>query len=270
MSKVSSFLHSAHPIIVSGPCSLESESIAIDVAEELVSISKDLEFEYIFKGSFDKANRTSSDSYRGPGLKEGLRILSKVKSITDAAVTTDIHLPHQAQKVAAVVDLIQIPAFLCRQTDLLQAAGASGTPVNIKKGQFMSPASMAFAVEKVRSAGGGTVLLTERGTFFGYGDLVVDFRGIVEMKSTAPVLFDAGHSIQRPSSGNPYSSGDREYIKPLARASAALGVDGLFFETHPHPEKALSDGPNSWPLSEVRELIKDFIDVWTPTRNLPT
>lgn len=268
-SKIPFRLPADRPTIVSGPCSLESEEISIQIAKKLIDLSDELGFAYIFKGSFDKANRTSVNSYRGPGIEEGLQILKSVKSATGAVVTTDIHVPRHAREVADVVDLIQIPAFLCRQTDLLQAAGATGQPVNIKKGQFMSPASMSFAVDKVRSAGGESVLLTERGTFFGYGDLVVDFRGIVEMRSTAPVLFDAGHSIQCPSNGNSSSGGNREYLKPLARASAALGVEGLFFETHPRPQEALSDGENSCPLSDAREIIEDFLDAWNPTHRLP-
>jgi 2-dehydro-3-deoxyphosphooctonate aldolase (KDO 8-P synthase) len=257
--------YSDYPIIISGPCALESEKIALQVAELMRALSEELGFIYIFKGSFDKANRTSVDSYRGPGLKKGSQVLELVKSEVGVYTTTDIHLPEQVQEVATVVDLIQIPAFLCRQTDLLLEAGRSGKPVNIKKGQFMSPDAMRFAVEKVRSVRDSLVFLTERGTFFGYGDLVVDYRGMTEMLSFAPVLFDAGHSVQRPSSGRSTSGGNREYMRPLTRAAAATGIDGLFFETHPQPDEALSDGQNSWPLSRAREIVQDFMESWRPS-----
>lgn len=244
------------PLFIAGPCVLESEPLALKVAGFLSDLASRLRVQAVFKGSYDKANRSSGDSYRGPGLAEGLRILGRVRERSGLPVTTDIHEPGQVRAVSGVVDLLQVPAFLCRQTDLLLAAGESGLPVNIKKGQFMAPWDMANAVEKVLSTGNRSVLVTERGTSFGYNNLVVDFRGIPAMRETiCPVLFDATHSVQFPGGAGRVSSGQRAYAGPLARAAMAVGADGLFLEIHPDPARALSDGPNSLPLTDVEPLV---------------
>jgi len=248
------------PVFIAGPCVLETEELALSVAGFLADLASKLRIHVLFKGSFDKANRSSSASYRGPGEEKGLRILTRVKERHGLPVTTDVHDPAQAARVARVVDLLQIPAFLCRQTDLLLAAGATGVPVNIKKGQFMAPWDMRNAVEKVRSTGNEAVLVTERGTTFGYNNLVVDYRGLSAIRETAcPVIFDATHSVQLPGGAGTSSSGERRYVAPLARAAVAAGVDGIFLEIHPAPERALSDGPNSLPLSEVEPLIATLL-----------
>jgi len=250
------------PVFLAGPCVLESEELALSIAGFLADLAGRLRIQVLFKGSFDKANRSSSTSYRGPGEKEGLRILAKVKDRHGLPATTDVHDPGQAERAARVVDLLQIPAFLCRQTDLLLAAGATGVPVNIKKGQFMAPWDMRNAVDKVRSTGNAQVLVTERGTTFGYNNLVVDFRGLPEIRETVcPVIFDATHSVQLPGGAGTASSGERQYVAPLARAAVAAGVDGVFLEIHPDPERALSDGPNSLPLSEVEPLLRTLLAV---------
>ncbi len=245
--------------LIAGPCVLESEGLARDVAAFLAELSGRLSLPVVFKGSFDKANRSSAASYRGPGEKEGLRILSGVKARFGLPVTTDIHEPAQAGRVAEVADLLQVPAFLCRQTDLLVAAGKTGRPVNVKKGQFMSPWDMGNAVAKVASTGNGGVLVTERGTTFGYNNLVVDFRGLPVLRRFCPVVFDATHSVQRPGGAGTASSGDREFVAPLARAAVAAGVDALFLEIHPDPDRALSDGPNSLPLPAVELLLRTLL-----------
>jgi 2-dehydro-3-deoxyphosphooctonate aldolase (KDO 8-P synthase) len=245
--------------LIAGPCVLESESLASEIAGFLAELSRRLAIPVVFKGSFDKANRSSTASYRGPGEKEGLRILAKVKERFALPVTTDIHEPAQADRAAGAVDLLQIPAFLCRQTDLLAAAAGTGRPVNIKKGQFMAPADMKNAVDKVTAAGGDAVLLTERGTTFGYNNLVVDFRGLPLMRAFCPVVFDATHSVQRPGGAGTASSGDRDLVAPLARAAVAAGVDALFLEIHPNPSRALSDGPNSLPLHAVETLMRGLL-----------
>ncbi len=248
------------PFFIAGPCVLESESLALSVAAFLAELAARLRVNVLFKGSFDKANRSSSASYRGPGEEEGLRILAMVKERHRFPVTTDIHDPRQAAAAARVVDMLQIPAFLCRQTDLLLAAGETGLPVNIKKGQFMAPWDMANAVTKVRSAGNDSVLVTERGTTFGYNNLVVDYRGLAFIReSICPVVFDATHSVQLPGGAGTASSGERKYVAPLARAAMAAGVDGVFLETHPDPARALSDGPNSLPLTEVEPLLRSLL-----------
>jgi 2-dehydro-3-deoxyphosphooctonate aldolase (KDO 8-P synthase) len=245
------------PLFIAGPCVLESEALALTVAGLLERLSAKLSVNFVFKGSFDKANRTSAGSYRGPGEEEGLRILAKVKERHGLPVTTDIHEPSQAARAAGVVDLLQVPAFLCRQTDLLLAAGETGVPVNIKKGQFMAPWDMGNAVEKVRSTGNANVLVTERGTTFGYNNLVVDFRGLPAIReSICPVIFDATHSVQLPGGAGNASSGERRFVAPLARAAVAAGVDGVFLEVHPDPARALSDGPNSLPAEEVEGLLR--------------
>ena len=245
-----------HPLaLIAGPCVLESEALSLEVAAFLADLSRRLALPVIFKGSFDKANRSSAASYRGPGEEEGLRILATIKEHFGLPVTTDIHEPAQAGRSAEVADLLQIPAFLCRQTDLLAAAGETGRPVNIKKGQFMAPGDMKHAVDKVIATGNEAVLVTERGTTFGYNNLVVDFRGLPLMRAVCPVVFDATHSVQRPGGAGTTSAGDREFVAPLARAAVATGVDALFLEIHPDPDRALSDGPNSLPLTAVEPLL---------------
>jgi 2-dehydro-3-deoxyphosphooctonate aldolase (KDO 8-P synthase) len=251
---------SGYPLVlIAGPCVLESEALSFEVAAFLAGISRRLSLPVIFKGSFDKANRSAAGSYRGPGEEEGLRILAAVKQRFGLAVTTDVHEADQAQRVADVVDLIQIPAFLCRQTDLLTAAGKTGRPVNVKKGQFMAPGDMKHAVDKVTATGNTAVLLTERGTTFGYHNLVVDFRGLPLMRAFCPVVFDATHSVQRPGGGGTVSAGDREFVAPLARAAVAAGTDALFLEIHPDPDRARSDGPNSLPLNAVEPLLRTLL-----------
>jgi 2-dehydro-3-deoxyphosphooctonate aldolase (KDO 8-P synthase) len=246
-------------VLIAGPCVLESEALSHDIAAFLAGLSRRLSLPVVFKGSFDKANRSSAASFRGPGEEEGLRILADVRQRFELPVTTDVHEPAQAERAATVVDLLQIPAFLCRQTDLLAAAARTGRPVNIKKGQFMAPQDMKNAVEKVRSAGNEAVLLTERGATFGYNNLVVDFRGLPEMRTICPVVFDATHSVQRPGAAGVVSSGDRRFVEPLARAAVAVGVDALFLEIHPDPARALSDGANSLPLDAVEPLMRSLL-----------
>jgi 2-dehydro-3-deoxyphosphooctonate aldolase (KDO 8-P synthase) len=250
------------PVIIAGPCVLESAELSFAVAEFLSSLASRLSIPVIFKGSFDKANRSSVRSYRGPGEREGLRILAEVKSRCGLAVTTDIHEPRQAASAAEVVDILQIPAFLCRQTDLIIAAGETGIPVNIKKGQFMAPWDMANAVEKIVSTGNRAVLVTERGTSFGYNNLVVDFRGIPSIREKiCPAIFDATHSVQLPGGAGNVSSGERHFIYPLSRAAVAAGADGLFLEIHPDPARALSDGLNSLPLRDVEPLVRSVLAI---------
>jgi 2-dehydro-3-deoxyphosphooctonate aldolase (KDO 8-P synthase) len=246
------------PLLIAGPCVIESESLCMQVAEQMKEIAEQTGFHYIFKASFDKANRTSGASFRGEGMDKGLSILQKVKEKTGVALLTDIHLPQDATIVAQVVDVLQIPAFLCRQTDLLLAAAKTGKPVNIKKGQFMAPEDMAYAVEKVASAGNAMAILTERGSSFGYHNLVVDMRSLPLMRQFAPVLFDVTHSIQMPGAESGKSGGRREFAPYLARAAAAAGVDGFFIETHPDPSTALSDGPNMIPIREMQGLLRSL------------
>jgi 2-dehydro-3-deoxyphosphooctonate aldolase (KDO 8-P synthase) len=253
----------SHPLVVmSGPCVIESEQLCLRIAGELKEISSRLGVSYIFKASFDKANRTSVKSYRGPGLARGLEILRTVKNELSIPVLTDVHEVNQIDAVAEVVDVIQIPAFLCRQTDLLQAAGRSGKSVNIKKGQFMAPHDMRSAVEKVVDTGNQNVFLTERGTTFGYNNLIVDMRSLVIMRSlNVPVVFDATHSVQLPGGRGDSSDGQREFIPTLSRAAAAVGIDGLFLETHPDPENAKSDGPNSVRLEQIGEILNQIAGI---------
>jgi len=249
-------------LLIAGPCVLESEDLALSIGAFLADLGTRFPVNIVFKGSFDKANRSSSASYRGPGESEGLRILEKVRVRHGLPVTTDIHDPRQAAAVAPRVDLLQIPAFLCRQTDLLVAAGKTGIAVNIKKGQFMAPWDMQNAVEKVFSTGNENILVTERGTTFGYNNLVVDFRGLPAIRrSICPVVFDATHSVQLPGGGGSVSSGERKYVAPLARAAVAAGVDGLFLEIHPDPDRALSDGPNSLSLTDVEPLLRSLLAI---------
>ncbi len=244
------------PLLIAGPCVLEDLDIALTIGSFMKEATSRAGFSYIFKASFDKANRTSIDSYRGPGLEKGLEILLQVKKKLNCPVTTDIHEPSQAQIVAEVVDLLQIPAFLCRQTDLLVAAGKTKRPVNIKKGQFLAPWDMVHPVNKIRSTGNKNILLTERGASFGYNNLVVDMRSLPIMSSlNCPVIFDATHSVQLPGGGKGCSSGQREFIPNLSRAAVACGCDGLFMEVYPEPEKARCDGANSLALRDVPGLL---------------
>jgi 2-dehydro-3-deoxyphosphooctonate aldolase (KDO 8-P synthase) len=249
---------------IAGPCVIESEKLCLTVAERLAKASLRHSVDIIFKASYDKANRTSASSFRGPGKRKGLAILLKVKKLTGLAVCTDIHAPLDAAEAAEAADILQIPAFLCRQTDLLVAAGKTGKTVNIKKGQFMAPADMRFAVEKA----GKRSWITERGTFFGYNRLVVDFTGIRVMKAMGvPVIFDATHSVQSPGAGDGCSSGDRELALPLARAAICAGADGLFFEVHPDPDRALCDGPNSLFLAEFERNVPRFLELFAMLDN---
>ncbi len=247
-------------LLLAGPCALESEGLAREIATTMAEICGRLGIAYVFKASFDKANRTSLDSYRGPGLHAGLEILGRIRDEFKVPVVSDIHEPSQVAQAAEVLDIIQIPAFLCRQTDLLVAAAQSGKTVNIKKGQFVSPWDMKNAVSKLRQAGSKNILLTERGASFGYNNLVVDMRGLVIMRSfDCPVIFDATHSVQLPGGSGGSSGGQREFVAPLSRAAMAVGIDGLFLEVHPDPDKALCDGPNSLPLDQVETLLKQLL-----------
>lgn len=249
-------------VLFAGPCAAESEEICLEVGTKVKSICAELGIDYVFKASFDKANRTSAGSYRGPSMQSGLDILTKVKSTLRVPVVTDVHESYQCAEVASVADVLQIPAFLCRQTDLLLAAAATGKAVKIKKGQFMAPADMQYAVDKVKQAGNKNVFLTERGTSFGYNNLVVDMRAIAIMRQFAPVVFDVTHSVQQPGGLGGKSGGQREFAPFLARAAAATGVDGFFIETHPNPEKALSDGPNMIPLNEMEDFLTMLKKFW--------
>ncbi len=242
--------------LIAGPCVIENEEITLQVADFLKETKEILDIPVIFKTSYDKANRTSLDSYRGPGIDRGLEIIRKVKERTRLPVLSDVHEVGEVEKAAQVLDVIQIPAFLCRQTDLLVAAARTGLTINIKKGQFLSPWDLAQAIGKVTSMGNRRLLLTERGTSFGYNNLVVDIRSIAILKNFGfPVVFDATHSVQLPGGAGTSSGGQREFIGHLSRAAMAAGADGLFMEVHPHPEKALCDGPNSMPLDQVRPLL---------------
>lgn len=249
--------------LIAGPCVIESEEMVMDIAGRMKELTHRLEIPYTFKASFDKANRTSVHSFRGPGLEEGLRILRRVKQELNLPVCTDIHEPWQAAPVAEVADILQIPAFLCRQTDLLVAAARTGKWVNIKKAQFLAAWDMKNCMEKVRQAGNQRVMLCERGTSFGYNTLVVDMTGLRVMKDMGvPVIFDATHSVQKPGGNGTSTGGNREYVEYLAKAAVAVGVDGLFMETHPDPNHAMSDGPNMVPLDEMELLLKKLQRVW--------
>ncbi len=239
-----------------GPCVIESEKLTLNLAEKLKEITEELGIDFVFKASFDKANRSSLKSPRGPGITEGLRILRKIKEEFELPVLSDIHEPWQAKEVSSVLDVIQIPAFLCRQTDILIAAGETGLPINVKKSQFMAPEDMAFVADKVKSTGNGKIMLTERGTFFGYGNLVVDIRSIPVMKNLGyPVIIDATHSVQRPTGPEGISGGNPEFIPVIAGAGLVAGANGVFMEVHPEPEKALSDGANSLDLKNLKPLL---------------
>ena len=248
--------------LIAGPDTLESEQLCLDVAGELKEATGKLGMPYIFKGSFDKANRTSGKSYRGPGVDEGLRILAKVKKQIGVPVLTDVHEDTPLAEVAEVVDVIQTPAFLCRQTNFVRNAASQGKPLNIKKGQFLSPWEMKNVVEKAMSTGNRQILVCERGFSFGYNNLVVDMRGLAAMRETGcPVVFDATHSVQLPGGQGTASGGQREFIPVLARAAVGAGVSGVFMETHPKPDEALCDGPNSWPLSLMKELLETLVEL---------
>lgn len=242
--------------LIAGPCVIESEEMVLSIAAQMKEITEELGIPYTFKASFDKANRTSISSFRGPGMEEGLGILQKVKDKYGLPVCTDIHEPWQAEKASQVCDILQIPAFLCRQTDLLVAAAKTGKCINIKKAQFLAPWDMKNCVEKVRQSGNDNVMLCERGSTFGYNTLVVDMTGLRVMKDMdVPVIFDATHSVQKPGGNGTSTGGNRQYVEYLAKAAIAVGVDGLFMETHPDPDNARSDGPNMVPLGEMKELL---------------
>jgi 2-dehydro-3-deoxyphosphooctonate aldolase (KDO 8-P synthase) len=246
----------APPAVIAGPCVLESEALALECARAVKEAARAAGMGAVFKGSYDKANRSSGASYRGPGLKEGLRILAAVREETGLPVLSDVHTPEEAAGAARVLDALQIPAFLCRQTDLLQAAARTGKPVNVKKGQFLAPQDMRHAVAKLEEAGCIHILLTERGASFGYHNLVADMRSLVLMREPGwPVVFDATHSVQSPGGLGDRSGGDRRMVAPLARAAAAVGVDAFFLECHPRPDEALSDGPNMIPLEDLAPLL---------------
>lgn len=250
------------PFLIAGPCVIESEQLVMDTAGRIAEITKSLGMPYVFKASFDKANRTSIHSFRGPGLEQGLAVLKKVKEQLGLPVLTDVHTDEQATAAGTVVDVLQIPAFLCRQTDLLMAAAKTGKVVNVKKGQFLSPPEMANAVKKVEECGNQRIILTERGSSFGYNNLVVDMRSFPIMRRFGyPVVFDATHSVQLPGGGGTKSSGQREFVEPLACAAAGAGVDGFFMEVHPNPDEALSDGPNMVPLHHLKSLLERVLRI---------
>jgi 2-dehydro-3-deoxyphosphooctonate aldolase (KDO 8-P synthase) len=254
----------AHPFfLIAGPCVVESRQLQMDVAGELKAICADLEIPFIFKSSYDKANRSSHTSFRGPGMDEGLHVLSEVKRHVAVPVLTDVHAEDEIARAAAVVDVLQTPAFLCRQTDFVQAVARSGKPVNIKKGQFLAPEDMRQVVAKAKGASNAdNILVCERGASFGYHNLVSDMRALAIMRDTGcPVVFDATHSVQHPGAKGTSSGGEREFVPVLARAAVAAGISGLFMETHPDPDAALSDGPNSWPLRQMRPLLETLKEI---------
>ena len=249
-------------LLIAGPCVLESEDLGLEIASTMRAICDRLGISYIFKASFDKANRTSISSYRGPGLERGLASLARIRREVGVPVISDIHEPAQARAAAEVLDIIQIPAFLCRQTDLLTAASATGKPINLKKGQFVSPWEMKNGVDKIRTGGTSQVMLVERGASFGYNNLVVDMRSLPVMRSFGcPVIYDATHSVQLPGGAGDSSGGQRDFIAPLSRAAVGAGVDGIFMEVHPNPDQALCDGPNSITLDEVEPLLTQLVSI---------
>lgn len=248
--------------LIAGPCVIESEQLALDTAGQLQEITQDLGIPFIYKSSFDKANRSSAGSFRGLGVEKGLSILAKVKKQIGVPVLTDVHEDTPLTEVASVVDVLQTPAFLCRQTNYIQNVARCGKPVNIKKGQFLAPWDMRHVVEKARAVGNEQIMVCERGVSFGYNNLVTDMRSLAIMRETGcPVVFDATHSVQLPGGQGSKSGGQREFIPVLARAAVAVGVSGLFMETHPNPDAALSDGPNSWPLGSMRELLQQLMAI---------
>lgn len=248
--------------LIAGPCAIESEALALQTAAQLRDLTTRLGIPFIYKSSYDKANRSSGRTFRGPGMEEGLRILEKVRSEIGVAVLTDVHEKEDVAAVAAVVDVLQTPAFLCRQTDFIQAVAAADKPVNIKKGQFLAPWDMQQVVAKAKATGNDDILVCERGVSFGYNNLVSDMRSLAVMRNTGcPVVFDATHSVQLPGGQGERSGGQREFVPVLARAAVAAGVAGLFMETHPDPDQALSDGPNAWPLGQMEALLRVLKDI---------
>ena len=257
-------------LIIAGPCVIEDAGLVLETAAELKRITTYLKLSFIFKASYDKANRSSGTSFRGPGLKEGLAVLAKVKETVGVPVLSDVHTSEEATAAGKVLDVLQIPAFLCRQTDLLLAAARTGRVVNVKKGQFLAPWDMANIVQKIETTGNHRLLLTERGASFGYNNLVTDFRALPIMRRLGyPVIFDATHSVQLPGGAGTKSSGQREFIAPLARAAVAAGCEGLFMEVHPDPDKALSDGPNMVPLAQVRALLEQIVRIAAAVGPIP-
>ena len=254
-----------HPLfLIAGPCVIESQQLAIDTAGQLKEIATALNIPFIYKSSYDKANRSSNKTFRGFGMEQGLKILDEVRRQIGVPILTDVHTEEQVPHVAAVVDVLQTPAFLCRQTDFIMACAKSGKPVNIKKGQFMAPGDMKNVVEKAKEANGGAdnIMVCERGVSFGYNTLVSDMRGLAIMRNTnCPVVFDATHSVQQPGGQGDKSGGQREHVPVLARAAVASGIAGIFMETHPDPSKALSDGPNAWPLGKMKDLLEVLVDL---------
>lgn len=256
--------------LIAGPCVIESEILAIETAGILKDLTQSLGIPFIYKSSFDKANRSSGNSFRGPGVSEGLRILSEVKRQIGVPVLTDVHEDTPLEEVASVVDVLQTPAFLCRQTNFIQSVARLGRPVNIKKGQFLAPWDMKNVIDKANATGNNQIMACERGVSFGYNNLVSDMRSLVIMRETGcPVVFDATHSVQLPGGQGNSSGGQREFVPALARAALAVGIAGLFMETHPDPEKALSDGPNSWPLHRMRELLETLRTIDSAVKSQP-
>lgn len=257
-------------LIIAGPCVIEDAGLVLETAAELKHITGELKLPFIFKSSYDKANRSSGRSFRGPGLEAGLAVLARVREELGVPLLSDVHTAEEATAAGRVLDVLQIPAFLCRQTDLLIAAARTGRAVNVKKGQFLAPWDMANVVQKIEEAGNRRLLLTERGVSFGYNNLVTDFRSLPIMRGLGyPVIFDATHSVQLPGGAGSRSSGQREFIAPLARAAVATGCEGLFMEVHPDPDKALSDGPNMIPLAEVRGLLEQVVRIAAAIRQVP-
>ncbi|MDH5229594.1 MAG: 3-deoxy-8-phosphooctulonate synthase [Gammaproteobacteria bacterium] len=248
--------------LIAGPCVIESETLAMETAGQLKTLCQDLGLSFIYKSSFDKANRSSHQSFRGPGMQAGLKILEKVRAEIAVPVLTDVHEDTPLDEVASVVDVLQTPAFLCRQTNFIQAVAKTGKPVNIKKGQFLAPWDMKNVADKALATGNKQIMVCERGASFGYNNLISDMRSLAVMRNTGcPVVFDATHSVQLPGGQGSSSGGQREFVPVLARAAVAAGVSGLFMETHPNPEKALSDGPNAWPLAQMRELLTQLLEI---------
>ncbi|VAX07966.1 2-Keto-3-deoxy-D-manno-octulosonate-8-phosphate synthase [hydrothermal vent metagenome] len=257
-----------HPLfLIAGPCVIEGEQITVDTAGRLKEITTTLNIPFIFKSSFDKANRSSASGFRGPGLEEGLRILEKVRTEIGVPVLTDVHTETPLDEVADVVDVLQTPAFLCRQTDFIQNVASQGKPVNFKKGQFMAPWDMQQVVTKAKAEGNDQIMVCERGVSFGYNNLVVDMRSLAVMRDTGcPVIFDATHSVQLPGGQGDCSGGQREHVPVLARAAVAAGISGIFMETHPDPDQALCDGPNSWPLGDMQALLETLVELDTAVK----
>ena len=256
--------------LLSGPCVVESEKLTMEIAESLKEITDDLGIPYIFKASFDKANRSSHDSFRGPGMEEGLRILEKVKNDLGLPIVTDVHEDTPLDEVASVVDVLQTPALLCRQTNFIQNVAKQGLPVNIKKGQFTAPWDMKLVVDKAKATGNEQIMICERGYTFGYNTLVSDMRGLATMReSNCPIVFDATHSVQQPGGQGNCSGGERQHVPVLARAAMAAGIAGIFMESHPTPDKALSDGPNSWPTGRMRELLEMLLKIDQTVKSEP-